>query len=69
MTGENAGNGRRTEAGLAEEVYALAFARERDVLRTAVRRLGIPVRDLAPEKMGSVVLGEVARLKRDRAAR
>lgn len=55
-----------TEA--AEEMYTLGFLRERAALRDAVRRLGIPVRDLAPDRIVSVVLGEVARLKRDRAA-
>jgi uncharacterized protein (DUF58 family) len=55
-----------TEA--AEEMYTLAFLRERAALRDAVRRLGIPVRDLAPDRIVRVVLEEVARLKHDRAA-
>jgi len=66
---EQNGRGPRSADELAEEMYALAFRHRRDVLRKAVRQLGIPVRDLAPDRMAAVVLQEVAHLKRDRAVR
>ncbi len=70
--GESAGEAEGEEvpvAEAAEEMIALAFAGERAVLREAVRRLGIPVRDLAPGRISGAVLREVALLKQDRAVR
>jgi uncharacterized protein (DUF58 family) len=63
------GGGSVTAEELAEEMFTLAFMEERQALRRAVRRLGVPVRDLAPDRMARVVLEEVARMKRDRAVR
>ncbi len=58
-----------TAAEAAEEMYTLTFMEERKALRQAVRRLGIPVRDLTPQRMVVEVLEEVARMKRDRAVK
>ncbi len=66
---EDEGGGEVTVAEAAEEMYTLVFLEERAAFRHALRRVGIPVRDLAPERAAGAVLEEVARIKRDRAVR
>jgi len=62
-------NSDRDALALAQEMLALQFMEERATLRRVVLRLGIAVRDLAPEEMVGAVLEEVARLKHERAVR
>jgi uncharacterized protein (DUF58 family) len=58
---------RVTATEAAEDVFSSAFMERRRALQLSARKLGIVVRNLAPERMVGFVLDELARLKRDRA--